>query len=105
MGLMAKGIEMGPGMLHHGEHSRGAATRPLLGRTVGVAVAAVQRVMIPGLVSGVDRHPGKTRLFQVINARREQRIEPRREHEGILRCEIGMNTPVGLSVSYGEGKS
>src|SRR5436853_471231 len=71
---------MSAGVLHHGQHARGAAARTVKVRPMAVAVTAVERVEVPRLVPRPDRHAKKTRLFQVVDTRLTKLLGQRGGH-------------------------
>jgi hypothetical protein len=68
-GLMAQRVDVRAAVLHHRQHAGGAGARALDVGTIRIAMAAVQRVEVSGLVRGMARHPGEARLLEVEDAR------------------------------------
>jgi hypothetical protein len=63
--LMAQGVDVRAAVLHHRQHAGRAGPRTEFLRSVRIAMTAVEAVEVSGLVRGVNRHPGESRLFQI----------------------------------------
>src|SRR5262245_46100330 len=78
---MAQRIDVRAGVLHHGQHARGAGARAVRLWLVGVAVAAVQGVKVARAVRRIDGRAGEARLFEVVNPGPAKGFQPGRSHD------------------------
>src|SRR5262249_25965224 len=84
--LMTQRINVGAGVLHHGENAGGSRPRAMNIGLIGIPVTAIKGIEIARPMGGVDRHPSETGLFQIINAGSSQLLGQRRSHGGSLQC-------------------
>src|SRR5262249_42400445 len=95
--LMAQRVDVRAAVLHHGQHARRARPRPVFLRPIRVAMAAMERVKIPGLVRGMDRHAGEPWLLEIEDLRARQ-LFPQR-HRILARLKPSRRAPGSAEAS------
>ena len=66
--LMTEGVDVGAAVFHQRHDAGRPGARAVPFGLMGVAVPAVERVEVAGLVAGEDGHSVEAGLFQVVDA-------------------------------------